>query len=105
MDSDTEFLTLANAKLEAIDEWLNAATDELSTSRNGNVLTIELDDGQQVVVNIQTPMHEIWLASRFGGLHFQPQGDAWVSTRDATTLDETLAHVLTQLGIEIDELA
>ena len=63
MDNDTEFLTQANAKIEALDEYLSDNCDEVNTLRSGNVLTIELDDGQQVVVNIQTPMHEIWVAS------------------------------------------
>ena len=102
MDNDTEFLTQANAKIEALDEYLSDNCDEVNTLRSGNVLTIELDDGQQVVVNIQTPMHEIWVASRFGGLHFHQKGGAWRDTRSDKTLDETLVEVLTKLGVEIE---
>lgn len=102
MDNDTEFLAQANAKIEALDEYLSEHCDELSTLRNGNVLTVDLDDGQQVVLNIQTPMHEIWLASRFGGLHFQFKDGDWRDTRSGKTLDETVVEVLTRLGIEFE---
>ena len=56
--------------MASLENWLEEAGDDFDCSRSGNVLTIELDSGEQVVVNIQTPMHEIWCASRFGGHHF-----------------------------------
>ena len=97
MDNDTEFLTQANAKIEA-----KSLFDKYGDPTK--LLTIELDDGQQVVVNIQTPMHEIWVASRFGGLHFHQKGGAWRDTRSDKTLDETLVEVLTKLGVEIESV-
>ena len=63
MDKDTEFLTMAEAEMASLENWLEEAGDDFDCSRSGNVLTIELDSGEQVVVNIQTPMHEIWCAS------------------------------------------
>ena len=58
MDKDTEFLTMAEAEMASLENWLEEAGDDFDCSRSGNVLTIELDSGEQVVVNIQTPMHE-----------------------------------------------
>ena len=56
MDKDTEFLTMAEAEMASLENWLEEAGDDFDCSRSGNVLTIELDSGEQVVVNIQTPM-------------------------------------------------
>ncbi len=101
MNDDTEFLTLADAKLEALEEQLAETCDELSTLRNGNVLNLDLDDGQQIVINIQTPMHEIWLASRFGGLHFRYTDGEWRDTRSDRSLEAVLTEVLAKLGIDV----
>lgn len=99
--NDTEFLALADETMEKLDEQLTDASDELATLRNGNVLNIDLDDGQQVVMNIQTPMHEIWLASCFGGLHFRNENGQWLDTRSGATLQATLSDVLTRLGVAV----
>ena len=46
--------------------------------RSGNVLTIEFDSGEQIVINIQTPTEQVWLASRpTGGFHFSWDGKSW----------------------------
>ena len=50
MDKDTEFLTMAEAEMASLENWLEEAGDDFDCSRSGNVLTIELDSGEQVVV-------------------------------------------------------
>ena len=62
---ETTFLAAADKALEALQDAFEAEYDDLDCTRSGNVLTIELESGAQVVVNIQTPMREIWLASHF----------------------------------------
>jgi len=98
MDKDTEFLAMAENEMTSLENWLEEAGD---CSRSGNVLTIELDSGEQVVVNIQTPMHEIWCASRFGGHHFSWREDAWRDSRTGRTLEDMIAEALRKLGGDI----
>lgn len=98
MDNDTEFLTVAEAEMQSLEAWLEAASEDIDCMRSGNVLTIELENGEQVVVNIQTPMHEIWCASRFGGHHFSLQEGAWKDSRSGVTLEDIVRDALTQLG-------
>ena len=87
MDNDTEFLTVAEAEMQSLEAWLEAASEDIDCMRSGNFLTIELENGEQVVVNIQTPMHEIWCASRFGGHHFSLREGAWKDSRSGVTLE------------------
>ena len=49
---ETLFLATADKALEHLQDALEAANDDLDCSRSGNVLTIELESGAQVVVNI-----------------------------------------------------
>lgn len=78
--NQTLFIEKAEALLRRVED-----ADELSmaeTDRSGNVLTIEFDSGEQIVINIQTPMQQVWLASRpTGGYHFSCGEDGrWVDS-------------------------
>ena len=77
MNNDTEYLEAANAKLDAI-----------------NVLTLQLEGGNEIVLNLQTPWHEIWLASRLGGYHFRERDGVWHDTRTDATLEEKLEEAV-----------
>lgn len=101
MDKDTEFLAAAEAEMRSLETWLEEASDEVDCSRSGNVLTVELDDGEQVVINIQTPMHEIWCASRFGGFHFSLKDGRWRDSRSSRTLEAAVADALSRLGVDV----
>ena len=60
MNNDTEYLEAANAKLDAIEAWADEALPDADVSRQGNVLTLQLEGGNEIVLNLQTPWHEIW---------------------------------------------
>ena len=94
---ETLFLATADKALEHLQDALEAANDDLDCSRSGNVLTIELESGAQVVVNIQTPMQEIWLASHLGGFHFEKRGDEWIDPKTGRTLQEAAASAISKL--------
>jgi CyaY protein len=105
--TESEFLTLANTTLATIENTLEQATDttdlDVECSRNGNVLEIEcIDNGSKIIVNIQTPMQELWIAARSGGFHYKYNGSRWQNTRDQTDFFETLSRVITeQSGVAI----
>lgn len=99
MNNDTEFLEEANAKLDAIEAWADDALPDADVSRQGNVLSVVLEGGNEIVLNLQTPWHEIWLASRLGGYHFRKRDDGWFDTRTGVTLDEKLAEAVKKLSV------
>lgn len=92
--TETEFLEIAEREMNRLQDLIESKYEDADCSRSGNVLTIELDDGAQAVVNIQTPMREIWLASHLGGMHFAPTAEGWINPRDGRTLEaSTVAAV------------
>lgn len=97
--TETEFLEMAEAEMLRLQDTVEGCSDDVDCVRSGNVLTCELDSGAQVVVNIQTPMQEIWLASHLGGLHFAPRDGRWVCTRDGRTLEASLLGALDALRV------
>lgn len=96
MATESEFLNLAERTFEAIEERFDDDFDG-EVVRSGNVLKIVPDNGNEIVLNLQTPWQEIWLASRLGGYHFRYVEGAWRDTRTNETLDAKLEDTLARL--------
>lgn len=81
--SESAFLALAEALLARVESLAENATQDIDVQRSGNVLNIELEDGHKLVVNLQTPMREVWLAARTGGFHYRYAAGSqqWLDTR------------------------
>lgn len=86
------FETLAAATLERLAERLEEAlADDLDVELRGGILTLELEDGRQFIVNKHGPNREIWLSSPVSGAHhFARSPEAWRSTRGPETLEGCL---------------
>ncbi len=97
--TDTEYLALAEASLNAIERGIDASDADIECERSGNVLSLEFDSGAKIIVNLQLPMHEVWIASKAGGFHFRHDGSQWRDTRDGAELFAVLSeHVSAQAG-------
>jgi len=94
---DSSFETLADRTLQHLETRLADQLDDADVELRGGILTIELDDGRQYVVNKHVPNRQIWLSSPVSGAaHFvhDPATGAWRSTRDTAVLYERLAAEL-----------
>lgn len=94
--TESEFLALADATLNAIEAALERATDndqiDVECSRSGNVLEIEfIDNGSKIIVNSQAPMQEMWVAAKSGGFHYKHDNARWINTRDGSELFAALS--------------
>lgn len=94
--TDPEFLALAERTLARLEDAVDALDADIEADRSGNVLQFELPDGAKVIVNIQAPMHEIWVAARSGGFHYRWDGRRWVDTRSGESLSEALSRLFGQ---------
>lgn len=88
--TDLEFLDRAEAALKAIEtacDRINETTDaDVDNQRTGGLVTITFANRSQIVVNLQKPLHEIWMAARSGGYHYKWDGAAWRDTKGAGEL-------------------
>lgn len=92
---DTRYLQIAEQAMAAIETAADAA--DLDSKRDGSVLRLELDSGDQVIVNLQQPTHQLWLASRAGAHHYVWSGSYWCDTRTGETLGAALQRVMDTL--------
>ncbi|WDD96090.1 iron donor protein CyaY [Burkholderia sp. FERM BP-3421] len=97
--SDTEYLTRAEAVLAAVERAVDAANEgdaDIDLERNGSVLTLTFENGSKIIINLQPPMKEVWIAAKAGGFHFRFVDGAWRDTRSGLEFYAALTDYATQ---------
>ena len=94
--TDSEYLRLAEAVLTAVEQGVDEAEADIELERSGNVLTLEFANRSKIIVNLQPPMHEIWIAAKAGGFHFRYVDDEWRDTRSGAEFFAALTDYATQ---------
>ena len=94
--TDLEFLDRAERLLLAVEQGcdrINDTTDaDLDSQRSGGMVTIGFANRSQIVINLQKPLHEVWLAARGAGHHFRFVGGAWRDIRSGEEFFQRLSH-------------
>ena len=94
--TDTEFLDRAEAALRAVEASCDRINDEsdadIDNQRVGGMITLVFPNRSQIVVNLQKPLHEIWVAARSGGYHYKFDGQHWIDTKGQGELFESLTR-------------
>jgi CyaY protein len=97
--TDADYYKAAEAVLNRIEDALAAdGLDEqldLDIARQGKMLEITFANRSQVVINLQPPLHELWLAARSGGYHFKLADGVW-RDREGTEFFELLSTAMTE---------
>ncbi|MGI4813971.1 MAG: iron donor protein CyaY [Janthinobacterium lividum] len=94
--TDHEYLTLAEAALASIERSIDDAEMDIECTRQGSVLTLEFDRGGSIIVNLQAPMHEIWLAAKAGGYHFSYVDGVWHDARGGNEFFSLLSKLASE---------
>jgi len=94
--SDLEYLERAEALLQAVERGCDRINDEsevdIDNQRVGSMLTLVFTNGSQIVINLQKPLHEVWMAARSGGTHYRFDGQSWQDTKGAGEFFEQLSR-------------
>lgn len=103
--NDTDFNTLVDATLLAVEDALEALDLDIDMETSGGILTLTFANGSKVIVNRQGATREIWVAARSGGFHCGRRDDAWVCNTTGETLPALLSRVCTEQAGEAVSLA
>ena len=99
--TDTDYMDRAEAALGAIEkacDRINDATEaDIDNQRVGGMITIVFPNGSQLIVNLQKPLQEIWLAAKSGGYHYRHDGTSWVDTK---TGEEFIANLSREASLQ-----
>ena len=98
--TDLEFLDQAEQLLKAVELACDRINDEgladIDNQRVGGMITLTFENRSQIIINLQKPLHEVWLAARSGGYHFRFDGAAWVDTKGQGEFFERLTQDASQ---------
>lgn len=105
--TDTEFMDRAEWVLRAIEASCDRINDEsdadIDNQRVGGMVTLVFRNHSQIVVNLQKPLHEIWLAAKAGGFHYKFDDGQWMDTKGHGEFFANLsAHASEQAGCPLD---
>ena len=99
--TDSDYMDRAEAALAAIEracDRINDATEaDIDNQRVGGMITLSFPNGSQLIVNLQKPLQEIWLAARSGGYHYRHDGSDWVDTK---TGEEFFANLSREASVQ-----
>lgn len=83
--TDSEFMNQAEDLLRAVelacDHINDSGAGDIDNQRVGGMVTLVFENRSQMVVNLQKPLHEVWLAARSGGYHFRLVDGRWQDTK------------------------
>ena len=84
--TDPEYLNHAEAALRAVElacDKINETTDaDIDNQRSGGMITLTFVNKSQIVMNLQKPLQEIWLAAKAGGFHYKCIDGKWLDTKN-----------------------
>ncbi len=94
--ADSDYLSRAEAVLAAVERAVDEADADIELERSGNVLTLEFENRTKIIINLQPPMKEIWIAAKAGGFHYRFIDGQWLDTRTGTEFFSALTAYATE---------
>ncbi len=101
--TDTEYSSHAEALLKTVEaacDRINDTTDtDIDNQRVGGMITLTFANRSQIIINLQKPLQEVWMATKAGGFHYKFDSN-WRSTREGTEFFSDLnQHASAQAGM------
>ena len=98
--TDLEFLDRAEQLLLAVEQSADRINDtsdaDVDAQRVGGMVTLVFPNRSQIIINLQKPLHEVWMAAKSGGYHYRFDGTAWQDTKGAGEFFDRLSRDATQ---------
>ena len=105
--TDLEFLDQAEKLLLAVERNCDRINDmgdaDVDSQRTGGMVTLTFPNRSQIIINLQKPLHEVWMAAKSGGYHYRFDGSAWQDTKGGGEFFAQLrSDASVQSGLELD---
>lgn len=94
--TDPEFMDRAEALLKAVENCCDRINDDMNADvdnqRVGGMVTLTFENRSQIIINLQKPLHEVWMAARSGGYHYRWDQGLWQDTKGQGEFFEALSR-------------
>ncbi len=105
--NESEFNQRVDDIIGRIEEALDDCEADVDYETAAGILTIQFENNTKIIINRQTPVQQIWVATKLGGFHFDYDAnqDRWVKDDDQTELFVALSQYCSEQSGESIELA
>lgn len=83
--TDQEFMDRAETLLKAVEVCCDRINDDsdadIDNQRTGGMVTLSFPNRSQIIINLQKPLHEVWMAAKSGGYHYRWADGLWQDTK------------------------
>jgi CyaY protein len=94
--TDLEYQDCAERALQAIEmacDRINDETDaDIDNQRSGSMITLTFSNRSQIIINLQKPLQEIWMAAKAGGFHYRYLEGEWIDTKSGGHFFDNLSR-------------
>ena len=102
--TDLEYLDHAESALKSVElacDRINDETDaDIDNQRTGGMITLTFANRTQIVINLQKPLQEIWMAAKAGGFHYKFNSVTSVTSPNSPQTPPSTGEVDTGLWLD-----
>lgn len=101
--NDVEYDELTDTVLLAVEEAIEKLDLDLDYENHGGLLSISFPDRSKIIINKQAPLHQLWVATKFNGHHFEYQNGVWIDNRSGAEFWQLLSDAASkQAGVAVE---
>ena len=94
--TDLEYFEQGERVLASVEfgcDRINEHTEvDLDSQRTGNMVTLTFANSSQIIINLQKPLQEIWMAAKAGGFHYKCEQTVWMDTKSGSEFFQDLSR-------------
>lgn len=94
--TDLEYLDRAEVLLKTVEACCDRMNDQgdadIDNQRTGGMVTLVFPNKSQIVINLQKPLQEVWMAAKAGGYHYRWTDGCWKDTKGPGEFFEELSR-------------
>lgn len=103
--NDSEFHQIVDNYLMLIESALDEAMVDFDYETSSGVLKLAFSDRSQIIINRQEPLHQIWVATKFDGHHFELLKGQWIDNRTGAEFFALVTNAIERQSGELIEIS
>ena len=79
--NDSQYHQMVDDIFIELEERLDECEVDIDYESAGGILTLIFVDQSKIILNKQAPLHQLWVATKFNGHHFNYDQNQWIDER------------------------
>ena len=102
--NESEFNQQIDDLLMEIEDAIEDSEVAIDYETVAGILTLEFENGSQVIINRQVAMRQLWVAAKSGGFHLERIEEQWVVSTTKEVMSVLIDRVCTEQSGELVSL-